>query len=82
MQHFVTKNGRFAVKLYRVKERVEILQKAFMDTMTDPEFVADTNRSNLEIDPTSGPELKKLVDGQFDMPPDLVKKLKKILVPN
>lgn len=64
------------------KDRVEILQKAFMDTMTDPKFLAEAAKSKLEIDPTSGPELKKLVDGQFDMPPELVQKLERVLVPN
>jgi hypothetical protein len=52
-----------------------------MDTMKDPEFLADAGRSKLEIDPTSGEGLKKLVDGQFKMEPALVDKLRKVLVP-
>src|SRR5919109_3832300 len=36
------------------KDRVRILRKAFMDTMKDPEFVADTAKAKLDIEPLDG----------------------------
>src|SRR5215210_4743936 len=43
------------------KERAEALRKAFMDTMTDPEFVAETERAQLEIVPVPGEKIHALV---------------------
>ena len=39
------------------KDRVEIVRKAFTDTMKDAEFIADTKKSRLGIDPMTGEEL-------------------------
>ena len=36
------------------KERVQLLRKAFMDTLRDPEFVAEAKKSNLDIEPVAG----------------------------
>ena len=36
------------------KDRAEALRKAFMDTMKDKEFLADAEKSQLEINPVSG----------------------------
>ena len=38
------------------KDRVQILQKAFMDTMKDPEFLADAKKAQLDIDPVAPEE--------------------------
>jgi tripartite-type tricarboxylate transporter receptor subunit TctC len=61
------------------KDRVQILRKAFMDTMKDPEFLADAKKSKLDIDPLSGEEVQKMVAGMFKLPPALVAKLKEAL---
>ena len=43
-------------------DRAAALQKAFMDTMKDKEFLAAAEKSKLEIDPMDATALKKLVD--------------------
>jgi len=43
------------------KDRVEALRQAFMDTMADPEFLAEAERSKFEITPVAGDKLESLV---------------------
>ena len=61
------------------KERVQILGKAFMDTMGDPEFLAEAKKARLDINPLSGDELTKIIGGMFNLDPSLIGKLKEIL---
>ncbi|MPZ78855.1 MAG: hypothetical protein GEU77_20320 [Deltaproteobacteria bacterium] len=61
------------------KERVKILQKAFVDTMKDPEFLAEAKKSNLDIDPVSPEEVEKTVARFFKLDAALVAKLREIL---
>lgn len=61
------------------KDRVQILRKAFNDTMTDPEFLADAKKSKLDLDPIQGEEVQKMIAGIFKLPPTLVAKLKEAL---
>lgn len=61
------------------KDRVQLLRKAFMATMRDPEFVAETQKANLDITPADGAELEQNIRGIFDLEPELAKKLKDIL---
>jgi hypothetical protein len=61
------------------KEQVQILRKAFMDTMKDPEFLAEAKDVKLDIDPMSGEEVEKTVGRLFSLDPSLVSKLKEIL---
>ncbi len=42
-------------------DRVAALRKAFMDTMTDPAFVAEAQKAELELNPVSGEAVEKLV---------------------
>jgi hypothetical protein len=50
-----------------------------MDTMTDPEFMADAKKSKLDLDPIDGEEVQKMVAGMFKLSPALVGKLKEAL---
>lgn len=61
------------------KQRVKLLQKAFMDTMKDPEFLADAKRSKMDIDPVPGEEVEKTVARFFQLDPAVVTKLREIL---
>jgi tripartite-type tricarboxylate transporter receptor subunit TctC len=61
------------------KDRIEILRKAFMDTMKDPEFLADAEKAKLDINPLDGATLEKNVREVFNVDPTLVPKLKEIL---
>jgi tripartite-type tricarboxylate transporter receptor subunit TctC len=61
------------------KDRVSVLRKAFMDTMRDPEFLADTQRAKLDLDPIDGTEIEKQVRELFKLDPALVSTMKEIL---
>ncbi|HWP60031.1 MAG TPA: tripartite tricarboxylate transporter substrate-binding protein [Candidatus Acidoferrales bacterium] len=61
------------------KERVQLLRKAFMDTMKDPEFLADATKSKIDIDPLSGEEVQKIVSGMFKISPSVLARLKEAL---
>ena len=61
------------------KDRVMILRKAFMDTMKDPEFLADAKKANLDINPLDGAELERNVKEVFNLDPALLPKAKEIL---
>ena len=61
------------------KDRVQLLRKAFMDTMKDKEFLAEAEKSKLDIDPASGEEIQKIIVGLFQLDPALVSKLAEIL---
>jgi len=61
------------------KERLQILRSAFAKTLTDPEFMAEAKRANLDINPLSGEEVRKLVDGLFKLPPPMLAKLTGVL---
>ena len=43
------------------KERLQLLRKAFADTMKDPEFIAEAEKSKLETTYVSGEEVDKYV---------------------
>jgi tripartite-type tricarboxylate transporter receptor subunit TctC len=61
------------------KDRLQILRNAFAKTLTDPEFVAEAKRANLDINPLAGEEVKKLVDGLFKLPAPTLSKLTSVL---
>jgi hypothetical protein len=61
------------------KDRVQILRKAFMDTMKDPEFLADASKAKLDINALDGAELEKNVRAVFDLDPQLIPRAKEIL---
>jgi tripartite-type tricarboxylate transporter receptor subunit TctC len=61
------------------KERVEILRKALMEVVKDPELLTEAAKANLEINPGSGEELEQNVKDLFQLDPTLVAKLKEIL---
>jgi tripartite-type tricarboxylate transporter receptor subunit TctC len=60
-------------------DRVEILRKAFADTMKDPEFLAETKKARLDIESADGAELEQNVREIFKLEPALINKLKEIL---
>jgi tripartite-type tricarboxylate transporter receptor subunit TctC len=61
------------------KERVQVLRKAFQDTLKDAAFLAEAEKAKLAIDPVTGEELEKLVAEIFTLDAPLVTKLKAIL---
>jgi tripartite-type tricarboxylate transporter receptor subunit TctC len=61
------------------KDRVQILRKAFMDTIRDKEFLAEAEKSKLDIEPVSGEVVEHIISGLFNLDPPMVKKLREIL---
>ena len=61
------------------KDRVAALRKAFMETVKDPELLADAKRANLEVDPVSGEDVQKLIAKAYQAPKELADKIKKAL---
>ena len=61
------------------KERVQILRKAFQDTLKDKEFLAETEKAKLDLNPVTGEELEKAVGGFFKIDPAMAANLKEIL---
>ena len=61
------------------KDRVQILRRAFQDTMKDPEFIAEAKKGNFELTPVTGEELERLVNGFFKADPVVVNKLRELL---
>jgi tripartite-type tricarboxylate transporter receptor subunit TctC len=61
------------------KDRVQILRKAYMDTMKDPEFLADAAKAKLDINPLDGAELERNVREVFNLDAALIPRAKEIL---
>ena len=55
------------------RDRLAALQKAFLDTMKDPAFVAEIKKRRLVLDPTSGPRVRALVAAIYNAPADVQK---------
>jgi tripartite-type tricarboxylate transporter receptor subunit TctC len=62
------------------KERVAILQKAFVATMKDPAFLAEAAKANLNIDPLDGEQVHEIVAEIFKLDDTSAEDLKKILL--
>jgi tripartite-type tricarboxylate transporter receptor subunit TctC len=61
------------------KDRVLLLRNAFMETMKDPEFIADAQKAKLDLDPIDGEEIQKQVRELFKLDAALVAKMREIL---
>jgi len=55
-------------------DRREILRKAFEDTMKDPEFLAETTKLGLDINPIDGQSIDHLLDDIYATPKDVATK--------
>jgi tripartite-type tricarboxylate transporter receptor subunit TctC len=71
----------FSVPPGMAKDRLELLQKAFVSTLKDPELSAEAKKSQLDIAPVDGPTITKTLTGLYDLKPATVAKLKEILLP-
>jgi tripartite-type tricarboxylate transporter receptor subunit TctC len=59
-------------------DRVAILRKAFNDTMKDPAFVAEMEKSQLPLNPMTGEEAEGVVSKLMKVPPNVIAKAKEI----
>lgn len=60
-------------------DRVEALRRAFDATFKDPAFLADVEKSKLELDPRTGEQVQAIVEKIFASPPDLVARARKVV---
>lgn len=60
------------------KDRLLLLQNAFMETMKDPEFLAETGKAKLVIDPIDGPTITKIVAELYGAEPQLLARFREI----
>jgi tripartite-type tricarboxylate transporter receptor subunit TctC len=54
------------------KARADILRTAFVETMKDPEYLADAKREGISARGLSGAEMQSLVDRLYHMPPSVI----------
>jgi tripartite-type tricarboxylate transporter receptor subunit TctC len=59
--------------------RVRILQKAFIDTLKDPQLLAEAEKAKLEIEPIDGPGIERMVNGLYEIEPAIINRVKQIL---
>jgi tripartite-type tricarboxylate transporter receptor subunit TctC len=57
-------------------DRLAALRKAFDDTMKDPELLKDAEKTRVDIQPLTGPEVQKLIASVSDLPPGIVEKVR------
>ena len=60
-------------------EIAEMLRKAFDDTMRDPVFLAEMQKLDLEVNPSSGKEVETLIARLFKTPPAVLERAKDIV---
>jgi tripartite-type tricarboxylate transporter receptor subunit TctC len=60
-------------------DRAEALRAAFSETMKDKDFLADAEKSALEIRPVTGEDIQKLVKDVYKTPPAIVQRAADIL---
>src|SRR6266542_2279663 len=62
------------------KDRVQVLRKALQDTLRDPAFLAEAERTKLEIAPITGEDIERTVSNLFKLEPAMIAKLRTILL--
>src|SRR5262245_7024535 len=62
-------------------ERLRLLQQAFVGTLRDRDLIAEANKAQLEVAAIDGPTTAKTFASLFDLNPELIARLKDILVP-
>lgn len=59
-------------------DRLLLLQKGFMATMKDPDFLAETKKANLIVSPIDGPTITKIVADLYAVEPKLLSRFREI----
>jgi len=60
-------------------ERLKLLREAFMKMATDPEFLTEAKRRNLEVKPSPGEELERIAKEVMGQPPEVIERMKKLM---
>jgi tripartite-type tricarboxylate transporter receptor subunit TctC len=61
-------------------ERVRALRKAFMDTTSDPEFIAAAKAQQLEVSPVSGERIQAMLARMSKTPKNVVRALRDVVL--
>jgi hypothetical protein len=61
------------------RDRAEVLRTAFMDTMKDPDFLAEAQKLQFEITPVPGAKVEALVTEIYKTPPEISAKAAKLV---
>jgi tripartite-type tricarboxylate transporter receptor subunit TctC len=62
------------------KDRVQILRAAFQETLRDPAFLTEAERTKIEIAPIAGEDIERTVGNLFKLEPATIAKLRTILL--
>jgi len=62
-------------------DRLRVLQHAFAQTLTDPEFRTEADRAQLEIEPLSADEVDRLLASAYATPAAIVQKAAQLIEP-
>jgi len=62
------------------RDRVQILRKAFQETLRDPAFLAEAERTKLDIAPVAAEDIERTVANLFKLDPAMIAKLRAILL--
>jgi tripartite-type tricarboxylate transporter receptor subunit TctC len=60
-------------------DRLKMVQDAFAATMTDPDFIAETSKYHLALDPSDGAQLEALVKKTYATPKPIVDRIAKLI---
>jgi tripartite-type tricarboxylate transporter receptor subunit TctC len=60
-------------------DRVQTVRRAFQETLKDPTFVAEAEKARLTLDPATGEELARIVEGLSKLDAPFLARLKEIL---
>jgi tripartite-type tricarboxylate transporter receptor subunit TctC len=63
------------------EEQVKILRDAFIATLRDKEFLADAERSRIDITPASGDAVQGTIQKLYATPKDIVERAKQLIKP-
>lgn len=62
-------------------DRIEALRRAFDAVMKDPQFLADAERSKMDVSAMTGEEAQKIADSIVNTPPDVIERARAFLEP-
>jgi tripartite-type tricarboxylate transporter receptor subunit TctC len=63
------------------QDRLQLLQKAFLETLRDPDLLKEAEKSKVDIDPVDGSTIAKTMAGVYELDPALKSRLTKLLIP-
>src|SRR5206468_3489823 len=62
-------------------DRLDVLRRAFDETMKDPEFLAEADKLQLEIEPLSAHDIDKLLADAYAAPRAIVREAAELIEP-